>query len=53
MLQVTEGGKVDMADVAAAVNGLGSKLASLEALLALSQQRIADKADLAELDNLR
>ena len=53
LLQVTEGGKVDMLDLAGAVNGLGSKLAGLEALLALSQQRIADKADAAELDNLR
>lgn len=53
LLQVTEGGKVDLSDLAGAVNGLGSKLAGLEALLALSQQRVADKADAAELDNLR
>lgn len=42
-----------MSAVAGAVNGLGGKLASLEALLALSQQRIADKADTSQLDHLR
>ena len=36
-----------------AINGLGAKVGSLEALLSLTQQRIADKADAAELAALR
>lgn len=39
--------------MAGAINGLGAKVGGLEALLSLAQQRIADKADLADVDNLR
>ncbi len=39
--------------MAGAINGLGAKVGSLEALLTLIQQRIADKADAAELAALR
>ena len=39
--------------MAGAINGLGAKVGGLEALLALAQQRIADKADSADVITLR
>lgn len=53
MWQVTQGGSAAEAGMAGAINGLGAKVGSLEALLTLTQQRIADKADAAELAALR
>ncbi|KAL0045027.1 hypothetical protein WJX82_005766 [Trebouxia sp. C0006] len=47
------GGSAVEAGMAGAINGLGAKVGSLEALLTLTQQRIADKADAAELAALR
>jgi len=46
-------GDSEEAGLAGAINGLGAKVGSLEALLALAQQRIADKAGSAEVDALR
>ena len=51
-MQVPKGESAE-AGLAGAINGLGAKVGGLEALLALAQQRIADKADSADLDNLR
>lgn len=51
-VQVPKGDSAE-AGMAGAINGLGAKLGSLEALLTLAQQRITDKADSAELDTLR
>ena len=53
MWQVAQGGSAAEAGMAGAINGLGAKVGSLEALLTLTQQRIADKADAAELAALR
>ena len=51
-LQVPQGDSAE-AGMAGAINGLGVKVGGLEALLALAQQRIADKADSADVDSLR
>ncbi|KAL0040320.1 hypothetical protein WJX77_003396 [Trebouxia sp. C0004] len=53
LLPVPQGGSAAEAGMAGAINGLGAKVGSLEALLSLTQQRIADKADAAELAALR
>ena len=50
--QVPKGDSAE-AGMAGAINGLGAKVGGLEALLALAQQRIADKADSADVDSLR
>ena len=52
VVQVPKGNSAE-AGLAGAINGLGAKLGSLEALLGLAQQRIADKADSAQVDSLR
>ena len=52
VVQVPQGNSAE-AGLAGAINGLGAKLGSLEALLALAQHRIADKADSAQVDSLR
>ena len=52
VVQVPQGNSAE-AGLAGAINGLGAKLGSLEALLGLAQQRIADKADSAQVDSLR
>ena len=47
------GGDSAEAGMAGAINGLGAKVGGLEALLALAQQRTADKADSTDVDSLR
>ncbi|DBA79439.1 TPA: hypothetical protein ACH3X2_007713 [Trebouxia sp. C0005] len=53
LVPVPQEGSAVEAGMAGAINGLGAKVGSLEALLSLTQQRIADKADAAELAALR
>lgn len=51
-VQVPKGDSAE-AGMAGAINGLGARVGGLEALLTLAQQRIADKADSADLDSIR
>ena len=51
-LQVPEGSSGE-AGLVGAINSLGVKVGGLEALLGLTQQRLADKLDSAELNTLR
>lgn len=51
-VQVPTGDSAE-AGMVGAINGLGAKVGGLEALLSLAQQRIADKADSADVDSLR
>lgn len=51
-VQVPKGDDAE-AGMVGAINGLGAKVGGLEALLSLAQQRIADKADSADVDSLR